>query len=222
MRRCLYLANRPDSALLRTLREGSGRCRTANTREARSVLASEPYDVVICEGAGAIATVAAAMSAETMLLAVLDRDDKDLRLEALRARADVCLTRPLSTLELTALIEAFFRRRSRIRQPEPAEGDAGNERLVLTARLRSAVFRGNRLQLSSREFQLLSLLLEAGGVPLERSAIWQQIWGEEHALNPDLIDQAVLRLRRKLDGCPVRILNVRNVGYRAEGFYRLA
>ncbi|MDR3419127.1 MAG: response regulator transcription factor [Nevskia sp.] len=225
MKRCLYLADCPDTALLRALREGGGRCRTAKVREAQWALACEPCDVIVCEESDAMAGIAAALPPDTMLLAVLERDDKDLRVAALRAGADACLSRPVSILEVGAVIDAFFRRRSRGRPCEhqgAADEDSASGQLVLAPGMRSAVFQGRRLALSPREFELLNLLLRAEGAPLERAAIWHGIWGEAQEPNPDLIDQAVLRLRRKLGGCPVRIVSVRNVGYRAEGLYRLA
>ena len=82
---------------------------------------------------------------------------------------------------------------------------------------RRAAWRGNELlELTSREFTILELLMRSPGAVVSREQILEQAWGEREEPMSNTIDVLVGRLRRKLDRPkqPSRIETVRGMGYR--------
>ena len=72
-----------------------------------------------------------------------------------------------------------------------------------------------RLDLSPKEFLLLWLLASHAGEILTRTYISEQVWDMNFDCDTNVVDVAVLRLRKKLDDpFPVKLLHsVRGVGY---------
>ena len=75
---------------------------------------------------------------------------------------------------------------------------------------------GQPVELGSREFRLLELLLANLDRVLSKDALLDQLFGLEDAVAPNAIELYVSRLRRKLDGSAVRIRTLRGLGYVAE------
>lgn len=74
---------------------------------------------------------------------------------------------------------------------------------------------GDDIQLSSREFQLLVLLLQADGAVVPRSAILDRLWAGDLEIGDNAVDALASRLRRRLDAAGPRLLHTaRGVGYR--------
>ena len=92
---------------------------------------------------------------------------------------------------------------------------------MLVQRSRRVSWQGQELKVSAREFELLRLLLQAGGMPVSREAIWAKLWPEHREPAPGLIDLAVSRLRKKLQPSALQIMNERNFGYRVAGKFSL-
>lgn len=226
MSQCLYVSLKPDSAVLRVFAESGYQCHIAGPLAASWELASHRWDVVLCDqsaGEPSFAACAAGKRPESMLLALLDVDDKDLRISLLKAGVDACLTRPFSVREVEALVSAFFRPRgtppctSEVHDAQPPQAGADLDAVTLATKHRRALFLGRDLKLSAREYELLALLLQAAGSPLDRADLWQRIWPSDQEPHPALVDLSIARLRRKLSGCPVQIHRVRNTGYSAQG-----
>jgi DNA-binding response OmpR family regulator len=74
---------------------------------------------------------------------------------------------------------------------------------------------GNELRLSRTEFDLLRLLATNLGEVIARSEILDSVWGSTAFIDPNIVDQYVSYVRRKLDAvhAPVRIETSRGVGY---------
>jgi DNA-binding response OmpR family regulator len=72
--------------------------------------------------------------------------------------------------------------------------------------------------LSSREFELLRILMQAEGKALSRDQLLEKLWGYDQSYDIDTrtVDQHVARLRTKLGNEAKRVLTVKNVGYRLE------
>jgi DNA-binding response OmpR family regulator len=118
------------------------------------------------------------------------------RVRALRMGADDWLTKPCHPEELLARIEASVRPG---RRHEPREVEA----LVLgEVEIRrdqyQAFVAGRSLELTRREFEVVDLLLVAGGSALERDFIYERLWGSPRARDDRSIDVFVHKLRRKL------------------------
>jgi DNA-binding response OmpR family regulator len=83
------------------------------------------------------------------------------------------------------------------------------------------VFRGGQeLQLSAREFDLLSILMRNAGRALSREELLAQVWGEDWIGDPRTLDVHVRWLRLKIEEDPAEpeyIQTVRGHGYRFAG-----
>ena len=129
-----------------------------------------------------------------MLTAKKDETDRVLGLEL---GADDYLTKPFSVKELAARIKSVLRRShdqgSEIESLQMGELEIDLERYEVT-------LRNKPVNLSSKEFSLLKVLLGAKGRVLTREQLLEQVWGFEQAPEIDTrtVDQHVARLRAKL------------------------
>ncbi|MEI7445792.1 MAG: heavy metal response regulator transcription factor [Burkholderiales bacterium] len=136
------------------------------------------------------------------------------RVRGLRAGADDYLVKPFAFAELLARIEALGRRGRRDAEP----GDLGTLRLAdLEVDLirRRATRGGQRLELTAKEFTLLSLLLRRRGEVLSRTVLAEQVWDMRFDSDTNVVEVAIRRLRAKLDEpFGQRLLHtVRGMGY---------
>lgn len=137
------------------------------------------------------------------------RDAVDDRVKGLDAGADDYLTKPFDFAELAARLRAV-RRRDAI---GAARLDVGGLQIDMT---RHEISTGGReLRLSRTEFDLLRLLAVNLGRVMPRTEILDAIWGSASFIDPNIVDQYVSYVRRKLEAvqAPVRIVTSRGVGY---------
>ncbi len=139
------------------------------------------------------------------------RDQVDDRVKGLELGADDYLVKPFSFAELLARVRTILRR-----------GRSGTEVTSLRAAdleldlLRRRVVRaGKRIDLTSKEFALLELLMRRQGEVLPRSLIASQVWDMNFDSDTNVIEVAMRRLRTKVDDAfePRLIQTVRGMGY---------
>ncbi len=138
---------------------------------------------------------------------VLDVSPKN-RVRFLRSGADDCLTRPFSTQELVARIEALSRRSSHLLESLTV-GDLQLDRLR-----RRAIFRGQPVELSIKEYELLECLMQHAGQIVTREMVLRR-WDLSPEILSNVVDVYVSYLRAKLDSRfgTVIIRTVRRRGY---------
>lgn len=144
------------------------------------------------------------------VLFVTARDAVEDRVKGLELGGDDYLVKPFAYSELLARVRALLRRGA-ARQVEHLS-IADLEVDVVRHRARRA---GRRLDLSPKEFALLSLLLRRAGEVMSRTLIAEQVWDMNFDSDTNVVDVAVRRLRRKVDD-PFEtklIHTVRGVGY---------
>jgi two-component system, OmpR family, response regulator PrrA len=132
------------------------------------------------------------------------------RVAGLEAGADDYLVKPFALEELVARLRALLRRTTDAdRIPVQVA-----ELRVDPAR-RQAWCRGQLLELTKREFELLSVLTANAGIVLSRDRLLELVWGYDFATDTNVVDVFVGYLRRKLevDGAPRLIHTVRGVGF---------
>ncbi len=144
------------------------------------------------------------------LIILSARDETKDRIVGLELGADDYLVKPFEFAELLARIRSVLRRR----QPDQAEvlqtGD-----LVLDRSRRTATYRGEPVELSPREFDLLYYLASHRGRVLERDRLLNAVWGVSFYGDENNLEVYVRYLRRKLGDDDRRLIQtVRGVGYR--------
>jgi two-component system OmpR family response regulator len=135
----------------------------------------------------------------------------DNRVTGLQAGADDYLTKPFAFSELLARLQALIRRATHVAEPTTlAVGDVSMNLLT------REVFRaGQKIDLQSREFALLELLLRHPGRPITKTMILEHIWDYSFDPQTNVVDVLAHRLRSKLEkGFPSKIVHtIRGVGY---------
>jgi two-component system copper resistance phosphate regulon response regulator CusR len=157
--------------------------------------------------------VLAALRAEgrqTPVLYLTARDSVSDRVKGLELGADDYLVKPFAFSELLARIRSIIRR-SPARQSETLRV-ADLEVDVVRHR---ATRDGQRLDLTPKEFALLSLLTRRAGDVLSRTLIAEQVWDMNFDSDTNVVDVHVRRLRSKVDDpFVVKLIHtVRGVGY---------
>ncbi len=138
------------------------------------------------------------------------RDEEADRVAGLESGADDYVPKPFSPRELAARVKAVLRR------TEPkARADVLTLGPVTVSRAsREVRVDGREVELTAREFDLLSHLVENAGVVLSREALLDRVWGLAYPGETRTVDVHVGQLRRKL-GDPGLIRTVRGAGYKA-------
>jgi len=152
-----------------------------------------------------------------MLTAKSEEIDKVLGLEM---GADDYLTKPFSVREFIARVKAIFRRQEQLQTNEaPIEGAKLLEFSELSIDLdkRKVMLRGQRIELSPKEFDLLSLLASSPGKSYDRGKILNLVWGYDFDGYEHTVNSHINRLRGKIEPDlqhPKFILTTWGIGYR--------
>jgi two-component system OmpR family response regulator len=135
----------------------------------------------------------------------------DDRVKGLQAGGDDYLTKPFAFSELLARVQALIRRAAQT--AEPSKLSAGDLTMDLLAR--EVTRAGQTIELQSREFALLELLLRHPGRTVTKTMILEQLWDYSFDPQTNVVDVLVHRLRAKVDkDFPVKLIQtIRGVGY---------
>jgi len=155
----------------------------------------------------------------TPVIMLTARGEELDRILGLEVGADDYLAKPFSFRELLARIRSILRRVEMDRQTSQFQPvNVGDLTLDPIAR---RVFKGGQeLQLSAREFDLLSILIRNSGRALSREELLAQVWGEDWIGDPRTLDVHVRWLRIKIEedpAVPAYLQTVRGHGYRFAG-----
>jgi len=137
-------------------------------------------------------------------------DDRVLGLEM---GADDYLVKPFEFKELLARIRALARRKVFRYEDFTKVGD-----IVLSYATRTVTRKGQEIQLTRREFQLLDLFAQNYGNVLTREVIIDHIWELESEVTSNNLDSFIRLLRKKIEapGTSALICNVRGIGFKME------
>jgi two-component system copper resistance phosphate regulon response regulator CusR len=149
-------------------------------------------------------------SIQTPVLFLTARDSIDDRVKGLELGADDYLIKPFAFVELLARIRSILRRGP----TRPAE-QLQMADLTLDQIRHKAFRNGQPLDLTPKEFTLLTLFLNRPAEVLSRTLIAEQVWDVHFESDTNIIDVAIRRLRQKIDDpFPQKLLHtVRGVGY---------
>ncbi|MEQ1719373.1 MAG: response regulator [Hyphomicrobium sp.] len=146
----------------------------------------------------------------TPVLMLTARDTVEQRVKGLSLGADDYIVKPFALSELTARINTVLRR------SRGTFGDDLKVADVVVERRRHKVSRnGDPIDLSSKEFMLLQLLIENQGQILSRAFIAERVWDVKYEGESNVVDVNIRRLRAKLDDpYPQKLIQtVRGRGY---------
>ena len=153
-----------------------------------------------------------------VLMLTARREEAD-RVIGLEVGADDYLTKPFSMRELVARVRALLRRIERVQEIVSADRHADDAPLAYGG-LRIdpagyvATLDGVPLELTRTEFGLLHLLLRNPGRAFSRQYLLDTVWSEHYVTGDRSVDNAILRLRKKLGPLGEAIETVWGVGYR--------
>ena len=172
--------------------------------QGRDLALDDQYDLVLLDvmlpgldGFGVLDAIRRA-GCRAAVLMLTARDAVEDRVRGLRAGADDYLVKPFSFAELLARIEAIGRRGRREAEPDSV-GPLRLADLRLDLIRRRATRAGRPLELTGKEFTLLTLLLRRSGEVLSRSVLAEQVWDMHFESETNVVEVAVRRLRAKLD-----------------------
>lgn len=151
------------------------------------------------------------------ILMLTAKDDVLDRVKGLDLGADDYLVKPFALEELLARVRALLRRKTD-KQEQPSN-QLSFEDLVLDLDAREAIRAGRRIELTSKEYELLHLFMQNPRRVLTRDAIMEKIWGYDFSGESNVLEVYIAMLRQKIeDGGGRRIIQtVRGTGYVLRG-----
>jgi DNA-binding response OmpR family regulator len=160
-----------------------------------------------------------ANSATPILMLTARREESD-KVLGLDSGADDYLTKPFGVRELMARVRALLRRgaaRGATDSAVPASPIVYKHIVVDSAR-RSVRVGGRDVELTTNEFQLLTVLLSNPGIVFSREALLGRVWKDQTYVTVRSVDTLVKRLRKKIEANPADpeiVLTVWGAGYKA-------
>jgi len=191
-------------------------CRTAT--DARQCVRYTDYDVIVLdwglpdEDGLTVLRQWRSEGMGTPVLMLTARGTSGDKVLGLRTGADDYLTKPFDFEEFVARLESLHRRAG-----GGATGDVALGDTVFRRAARRLVRGAATVELTGREFQLLSALQERAGDVLARSELLAKVWGPHFDGEPNVVDVYVGYLRaklRELGATRLSIATVRGTGYR--------
>ena len=111
-------------------------------------------------------------------------------------------------MELTSRVKALLRRTMEDRQSLIALGD-----IIIDDKKRMVTVKGEAVELTFKEYELLRYLAQNQGIVLGRMQIMDKLWGLDYEPESRALDMHIKALRAKLKTSGNMIRTVRNVGY---------
>lgn len=188
----------------------------ANGLDGQHLALTEAYDLVILDvmlpginGWDVLRSLRSAGKAMPVLF-LTARDRVEDRVKGLELGADDYLVKPFAFSELLARVRTLLRR-GRVAEPETLNIADLEVDLIR----RRASRGGQRIDLTAKEFALLTLFLRRQGEVLSRALIASQVWDMNFDSDTNVVEVAVRRLRAKIDDQfePKLVHTVRGMGY---------
>ena len=190
---------------------------TDNGDDGYSLATTRPYDALVLDimlpgrdGLSILRNLREKHSTVPVIL-LTARSALNERLDGLNLGADDYLTKPFYIEELVARLHALMRRASGQQKNLLQHSDVAVD--LLTREVKSGAA---SVELTAREFALLTYLMRSPGRTFTRAQICEHVWNYHFDPGTNLVDVYVQRLRKKLgsEGGPPLIETVRSVGYR--------
>jgi DNA-binding response OmpR family regulator len=158
----------------------------------------------------------------TPILMLTAKSSEIDRVLGLELGADDYLTKPFSMLELAARVKGVFRRAeqqaaAKASNEEPEEQRIERADLQIDLQRHEVKVRGERVELTAKEFELLVYFARSPGRVFTRAQLLDQVWGYSHSGYEHTVNSHINRLRNKVERDPANpdyIQTVWGVGYK--------
>jgi two-component system KDP operon response regulator KdpE len=195
----------------------------ANGLEALAIFNTQTVDLVVLDvmmprmdGLETIRRIRQSSLVPIIVLSALGEEEDKIR--ALNLGADDYLTKPFGVGELLARVQAVLRR-ARWAEPPTRQGRIVRGEITVDLERHEVTVRGERVELTPTEFNLLVYLMEHSGKVLPHKTILQHVWGPEYGPESEYLRVYIGRLRSKIENDPTQpryLLTERGVGYSFE------
>jgi two-component system alkaline phosphatase synthesis response regulator PhoP len=142
-----------------------------------------------------------------VIMATAKTSELDL-VKGIEDGADDYIKKPFSVMELISRVKALLRR-TLTEEVKELKLDG----LTINNEKHEVSVNGNLIELTYKEYELLSLFILNKGIVLNRDTIMDRVWGTDYEGESRTIDMHVKTLRQKLGDYGTRIKTIRNVGY---------
>lgn len=189
---------------------------TQDGREALTKLSTESFDLIILDimmpqiDGWEVLNRLRQHRVTTPVLFLTACDSVQDRVKGLELGADDYLVKPFAWAELLARVRTLLRRATPRGNDVLVVGD-----LELDLSRMKALRKGSVIDLTAKEFQMLTLMVRSKGEIVSRATLAEQIWGMPSFVESNAVDVALGRLRKKVDD-PFEtklIQTIRGVGY---------
>ena len=139
------------------------------------------------------------------------------KVTGLMTGADDYVTKPFSPAELTARIDALYRRTGGEEVPAPSEDEIVQPPFRLNTRNRTLEKNGVRVKLTQVEYSIIKIFMDNPGRALSREEILDAVWGKDYFGEVKIVDVNIRRLRLKIENDaqnPTYITTVWGFGYK--------
>lgn len=151
-------------------------------------------------------------TSKTPIIMLTAKGDENDELQGFELGVDEYIAKPFSPRILVARVEAILRRASHMVEEECAQ--AGG--IVMDKAAHLVTVDGERVELSYKEFELLSYFIENQGIALSREKILNHVWNYDYFGDARTIDTHVKKLRNKLGKRGSYIRTIWGMGYKFE------
>lgn len=166
------------------------------------------FDVVVLDimmpgidGFGVCEKIRAASNSIGIIMLSAKSQEMD-KVRGLMTGADDYITKPFSPSELVARVDAIYRRVSLAKAVPVQEDEVVSGPFVLNSKSRTLHKNGNAIDLTQVEFQIIEFFMKNPNTALERSAILDQVWGNNYYGDVKIVDVNIRRLRMKIEEEP--------------------
>lgn len=157
--------------------------------------------------------------ASTGIIFLTAKTQEQDKIQGLVSGADDYITKPFSTTEFAARVEALYRRVSYSKQ---IIKDAPKDTIVLgdfSLDLKKHILlkKDKEIELTQIEYQILEIFFKQPGITLPRNVFLEGVWGSERSNDDKVVDVNIRRLRLKIEddsSTPTHLLTVWGRGYR--------
>ena len=123
------------------------------------------------------------------------------KVTGLMTGADDYVTKPFSPAELTARVDALYRR-SGGEEKQMDSGEISQPPFLLNTRNRTLEKNGKRIKLTQVEYSVIKLFMDNPGKALSRDEILESVWGRDYYGEVKIVDVNIRRLRLKVEDDP--------------------